>query len=126
MATTAQGTFTISMTPDTASAYGRMTLAKQYDGELAAGAGGEMLSAMTATPGAAGYVALERVEGTLKGRQGSFVMLHMGTMADGQDTLSIVIVPHSGTEELTGIAGKMVFNVADGSHRYTLEYTLPQ
>ena len=61
-----------------------------------------MLSAVTDTKGAAGYVAIESITGVLQGRQGSFVVQHAGTMADGKQELSIVIVPHSGTGQLEG------------------------
>ena len=81
---------------------GRMSLDKQYHGDLEAAAKGEMLSAMTATEGSGVYVAIERVTGKLHGRSGSFVLHHTGTMARGAQQLSIAVAPDSGTGELAG------------------------
>ena len=84
-----------------------------------------MLTAGTDVKGSAGYVALERVTGTLQGRSGSFVLQHSGTMAHGELQLSITVVPDSGTGQLTGIAGKMNIIIAAGKHSYEFDYTLP-
>ena len=105
---------------------GRFILDKQYHGELEGTAKGQMLAAGTSVKGSAGYVAIERVTGTLKGHSGSFVLQHSGTMTQGVPHIVITIVPDSGTHQLTGIAGKLTINVgADGKHSYDLEYTLP-
>jgi hypothetical protein len=67
---------------------------------------------------------MEQVAGTLDGRRGTFVLQHTGTMTRGALTLSVTVVPDSGTGELTGLAGKMEINIADGKHSYDFEYTL--
>ena len=86
-----------------------------------------MLTASTAVKGSGAYVAIERVTGTLKGREGTFALQHMGTMTQNAPQLTINIVPDSGTGQLKGIAGKMNITIAaDGKHSYELEYTLPQ
>jgi hypothetical protein len=104
----------------------RMTLAKQYHGDLEATGKGEMLTAGTEVKGSGAYVAIEKVNGTLKGRTGSFVLQHAGTMAQNVPQLSVIVVPDSGTGELKGLTGKMAINIAaDGKHSYDLEYTLP-
>jgi len=104
----------------------RMTLDKQYHGELEATGNGQMLTAGTEVKGSGAYVAIEKVTGTLKGRSGSFILQHAGTMAQNVPQLSVVVVPDSGTGELKGMAGKMTINIAaDGKHSYDLEYTLP-
>ena len=103
----------------------RMTLDKQYHGDLEAVGKGQMLTAGTEVKGSGAYVAIEKVTGTLKGRKGSFVLQHMGTMAQSVPQLTITIVPDSGTDELKGISGKMIINIAAGKHSYDLEYTLP-
>lgn len=127
----AQGAFDVKMAPLTLddktaeSTLGRMSLDKQYHGDLEASAKGEMLSAMTSVKGSAGYVAIEHVDGTLSGRKGSFVLQHTGTMTRGQQSLSVSVVPDSGTGQLTGISGTMVIDIADGKHSYTFNYTLP-
>ncbi len=84
-----------------------------------------MLSAMTDVQGSAGYVAIERVSGTLGGRTGSFVLQHSGTMTRGAPQLSVTVVPDSGTGQLVGLAGKMSIQIEGGKHLDELEYTLP-
>jgi hypothetical protein len=101
-----------------------MTLDKQYHGALEAVSRGQMLSAFTSVKGSAGYVAIEKVSGTLDGRSGTFVLQHSATMNRGVPDLSIVVVPDSGTDQLTGLTGRMVINIADGKHLYEFEYTI--
>ena len=107
------------------STLGRMALDKTYAGDLAGTGKGAMLSALTSVQGSAGYVALERVSGTLHGRRGSFVLQHDGLMTRGARQLSIVVVPDSGSGELAGLAGRMDIQIADGKHYYTFDYELP-
>jgi len=126
---TARGTFDVKVipqAPDDAAGgpFGRLFLDKTFHGQLDATSKGQMLAAGTATEGSAGYVALEIVSGTLDGRQGSFILQHVGSMAKGVPTLNVTIVPDSGTEQLTGIAGRMAIIIADGKHSYELAYTL--
>jgi hypothetical protein len=107
------------------STLARYSLAKQYHGDLDGTARGMALTAGTDVKGSAGYVALERLTGSLKGRSGSFVLQHSGTMAHGESQLTITVVPDSGTGQLVGIAGKMAIVVAAGKHSYEFEYSLP-
>ncbi len=86
---------------------------------------GEMLAFRTAVEGSAGYVAIERVNGTLDGRAGSFALQHSGTMDRGTPTLSVTVVPDSGTEALTGLSGSMTIDVGE-EHRYGFTYRLPE
>ena len=105
---------------------GRNSLAKKFKGDFEGTSKGEMMSAGTAVQGSAGYVAIERMSGTLKGRTGTFLLLHQGTMKKGGDfKLSIVVVPDSGTDGLTGLSGTMKIIIADGKHSYEFDYTLP-
>jgi hypothetical protein len=85
-----------------------------------------MLAAMTEVKGSAGYVAMERVDGTLKGRKGTFALQHSGTMNRGVPQLSVTVVPDSGTGQLIGLAGKMTIIITEGKHSYEFEYTLPE
>jgi hypothetical protein len=104
----------------------RMTLDKHYHGDLEGTGKGQMLTAGTEVKGSGAYVAIEKVAGTLKGRSGSFVLQHTGTMTQNAPQLTILVVPDSGTGELKGLTGKMMINIAaDGKHSYDLEYTLP-
>lgn len=125
----ATGPFDVKMAPASAAdaAVGRFTLDKKYHGDLEAIGTGEMLTAMTAVKGSAGYVAIEKVTGTLAGRTGSFHLQHHGVMNRGAPTLMITVVPDSGAGELTGLTGKMDISIAaDGAHYYTFEYSLPE
>lgn len=104
---------------------GRMSIDKQFHGDLEATSLGQMLAAMTEVPDSAGYVALERVTGSLHGRSGSFSLQHTGTMKRGVPELSVTVVPDSGTGQLAGLAGRMAIVIAGKKHSYEFEYTLP-
>jgi hypothetical protein len=127
--TRASGTFDVKLTPQTMdnksdASLGRMSIDKQFHGDLEGTSKGEMLSAGTSVKGSGGYVAIERVSGTLQGRSGSFVLQHSGTMTRGAPQLTITVVPDSGVGQLAGLAGKMMITIADGKHSYDFEYTL--
>jgi len=124
--TRATGTFEVKLTPQSAKddPVGRMSIDKQFHGELEATSKGEMLSVFTEVKGSAGYVAMERVTGTLRGHGGSFVLQHTGTMNRGEPQLSVTVVPDSGTGDLAGLTGKMEIIIADGKHSYVFEYTI--
>ncbi|HEX5830294.1 MAG TPA: DUF3224 domain-containing protein, partial [Gemmatimonadaceae bacterium] len=130
MVARASGTFEVTLTPQPADDYvdgaalGRMTIDKRFQGDLEGSSRGQMLTGMTSVKGSAGYVAVERVSGTLAGRRGTFVLQHSGTMARGAPTLIITGVPDSGTDELAGLSGTMTIDVASGKHSYTFEYTI--
>jgi hypothetical protein len=102
----------------------RMSIDKQFHGDLEATSQGEMLSAGTDTKGSAGYVAIERVIGTLNGRSGGFVLQHNATMTRGAPYLNIVVVPDSGTGELVGLGGTMHIIIDKGKHSYDFQYSL--
>ncbi|MET0230930.1 MAG: DUF3224 domain-containing protein [Rhodanobacteraceae bacterium] len=103
----------------------RMSLDKRYHGDLDAISKGEMLTAMTGTQGSAGYVAIEKVTGTLGGREGTFALQHSATMTRGAPDLRIIVVPDSGTGALAGLAGTMKIVIAEGGkHFYEFEYAL--
>lgn len=131
MSMLAKGTFTVEMKPQTEPntaegvSLGRISLDKQFEGDLVATGKGDMLTALTPTKGSAGYVAIERVAGTLQGRSGSFVFQHSGTMDQGAQRLSITVVPGSGTGALAGISGAFRISLAEGKHFYEFEYALP-
>jgi hypothetical protein len=130
MTTLAAGTFDVHLTPEANDslpagvALGRLAIDKQFHGDLEATSRGAMLSARTPVADSAGYVAIERVSGTLGGRRGSFVLQHNGVMTRGVSSLTIHVVPDSGTDELAGLAGEMTINIADGKHFYAFDYTL--
>jgi hypothetical protein len=104
---------------------GRMSIDKQFQGDIEGSSKGQMLATSTAVPGSAAYVALERVTGTLAGKRGSFSLQHSAWMADGSQGMTITVVPDSGTEELVGLTGTFRIIIADGKHSYEFDYVLP-
>ena len=130
MTNRAQGRFDVKMAPLTMAdekadpTLGRMSIDKRFEGDLEATSKGEMLSAGSGVQGSAGYVAIERVTGTLRGRRGAFTLQHTGVMTRGAPRLTITVVPDSGTEELAGLAGAMSITIAGKEHSYDFEYTL--
>lgn len=127
----AKGEFIVKLLPlavegqPEGSKLGRMSIDKTITGDLIAVTSGQMLSAMTDVKGSAGYVAIERVEGALGGKTGSFVLQHTGTMNRGTPSLSVTVVPDSGTGELLGLSGDFKIIIADGKHNYEFAYILP-
>ena len=127
MTTTAHGPFEVTITPALADAtLGRLILEKHFHGDLEATSNGQMLTAGTDVADSAGYVAIERVSGTLHGRRGTFVLQHSGTMTRSVPHLTITVVPDSGTDQLWGLAGTMTITIIDGKHIYGLAYTLAE
>ena len=127
----ASGTFDVKLTPQAAeegdAGLGRMSIDKQFHGDLEGTSKGFMLSsAATVVKGSGGYVAMEKITGMLKGRTGSFVLQHSGTMTRGTPQLSVTVVPDSGTGQLEGISGTLTIKIDQGKHSYEFDYTLPE
>src|SRR5678815_288107 len=126
MTNRANGTFEVKMSPQEANmSVGRMTIDKQFQGDLFGASKGQMLMASSeSVKNSAGYVAIEKVTGTLNGKRGSFYLQHNGVMNRGAGELSVNVLPDSGTDELTGLRGKMNIIIANGDHSYEFDYTL--
>lgn len=128
----AYGAFSVALAPqrepDEADgvSMGRMSIAKQFDGDLVGTSRGEMLTAITPVEGSAGYVAVERFSGKLGERSGSFVLQHSGLTTRGAQQLLIIVVPDSGTGQLAGIAGTFRLQISNGNHFYEFDYSLPE
>ena len=125
----ASGTFAVTVTPQApdegdTTRIGRLSLDKVFEGDLVATSKGQMLAQSTATEGSAGYVAMEVVTGSLNGRSGSFTLQHLGKMTRGNPELHVYVVPDSGTDDLTGLSGKMAIIIEGGKHSYEFEYEL--
>ncbi|HAF15470.1 MAG TPA: DUF3224 domain-containing protein [Blastocatellia bacterium] len=124
----ASGKFAVKLNPqedkDGDPTVGRMSIEKEFQGDLEGPSKGQMLAVSTDVKGSAGYVAMERVSGTLQGKSGTFALQHSGTLTRGAAQLSVTVVPDSGTGQLVGLAGKMTINIVDGKHLYEFEYTL--
>jgi hypothetical protein len=128
----ATGTFEVKMTPQATddytaagSALSRFTFDKQFHGDLEATSKGQMLAAGDYASGSAGYVAMERVTGTLSGRSGAFLLQHSATMDHNVPSLSITVVPGSGSGQLAGISGTLNIRIEGGKHFYDFDYVLP-
>jgi hypothetical protein len=124
------GTFEVKLSPQDQGAdmpVGRMTIDKQFQGDLAGTSKGQMLMASSGTvKDSAGYVAIEKVTGTLNGRRGSFYLQHNGVMTRGVGELRITVIPDSGADQLVGLSGKMNIIIVEGKHSYEFEYTLAE
>ena len=127
--TTAKGTFDVKITPQASDLapegpnLGRMSLDKQYHGDLEASAKGEMITAAgIAVKESAAYSAVERVTGTLHGKKGSFALQHTGVMTRGTPSLNITVVPDSGTGELAGLTGKMDIIIEGKQHSHVFKH----
>jgi hypothetical protein len=128
----ATGTFEVKLLPTgtddvtPGSTLGRMSIEKTFHGDIDGTSRGEMMTAMTPTEGSAGYVAIERVTGSVHGRAGSFVLQHGGVMNRGTSQLTILVVPDSGTGALAGPSGRMAITIENGVHSYDFHYSLPE
>jgi len=129
MSSPAAGTFEVTMSPEPpydtndGASIARVSIKKQFKGDLEASSSVEMIGARSEVKGSAGYVAIERVNGSLHGKNGTFVLQHSGTMTRGKGELSVTVVPDSGTGELKGIAGRMTIEIVEGKHLYSFDYT---
>jgi hypothetical protein len=127
----ATGTFEVKLTPlDPAfkaedNSIGRYSIDKQFHGALEATSKGEMLSGGGTVKGSGGYVAIERVFGSLDGRSGTFILQHNGTMQAGVYHLNVIVIPDSATAQLSGLQGSMDIIIKDGKHSYDFTYSLP-
>jgi len=130
MTNRASGTFEVKLNPQEQGAdmpVGRMSIDKQFQGDLVGTSKGQMLMASSSSvKNSAGYVAIEKVTGTLNGRRGSFYLQHNGVMTRGAGELTITVIPDSGTDQLVGLRGKMNIIIAEGKHSYEFEYTLAE
>ena len=102
----------------------RNTVRKEFSGEMVGTSETQMIGAVTATPGSAGYVAIEHFTGSVGGRTGSFVLQHSGVMNRGDARLTVTIVPDSGAGDLAGISGTLEIHNEAGQHSYVLHYEI--
>ena len=123
----ARGSFDVKLNPQTSyeETIGRMSIDKEFRGDLQGTSRGEMLGIMGTVKGSGGYVAMERVNGNLSGRSGTFVLQHSGANRKGESRMTVTVVPDSGTAQLVGLEGTMIITVENGQHFYSFEYSLP-
>ena len=124
----ATGTFEVKLTPEPDASgeavVGRMTIAKNFQGDIDGTSKGLMIMAGTAVQGSAGYVALEKVSASIDGKSGTFYLQHHGIMNRGEGKLTVVVIPDSGTDGLTGLSGTMAIKIEEGKHFYDFDYTV--
>jgi hypothetical protein len=106
------------------TSFGAFRFDKQFHGDLVATSVVQMLSVGTGVGGSAAYVAVERIDGVLHGRKGTFAVHHTGVMNRGTPSLAVVVVPDSGTGELVGLSGAMTIDIIDGKHLYGFDYAI--
>ena len=124
----ATGTFEVKLTPQDDKSedksLGRMTFVKEWHGDLEGTSTGQMLTGGDVAKGSAGYVAMEKFTGAVKGRKGTFILQHNATMTKGKGDLTITVVPDSGTDQLEGITGKLSIRIESGKHFYDFDYSI--
>jgi len=129
MSNRAVGTFEVKLNPQddgSETPVGRMSIEKQFQGDLEGTSRGQMLMASSESEkGSAGYVAIEKVTGTLNGRRGTFYLQHNATMNRGIGDLNIIVIPDTGADQLSGLTGKMNIIIEAGKHSYEFDYELP-
>jgi hypothetical protein len=102
-------------------------MVKQFRGGLEGSAETLFTSAFDQEKGVGTYVAMESFTGTLDGRTGTLNIAHTATTDGGPERLHevVVIVPESGTGDLTGVTGTGRMRIEeDGSHHLDLDYEL--
>jgi Protein of unknown function (DUF3224) len=129
----ASGTFDVKLAPvgndstPEGPNLGRMSMDKTFKGDFEGIGKGEMITAAgIAVKESAAYSAVERLTGTLHGKKGSFALQHTGIMDRGQPSLTITVVPDSGTGALVGLTGKMDIMIEGTEHNYVFEYSMPK
>ena len=126
----AKGTFDVKVAPLGSEpewgGFGRLSIDKAFHGDLEGASRGQMMAEGDPRSGSGGYVALERVTGTLGGRKGSFVLQHSGTMSGGKAEMTVTVVPGSGTDGLKGLAGTFRILIEGGQHHYEFDYSFPE
>lgn len=122
----ARGSFDVKLNPQTSyeETIGRISIDKEFKGDLQGTSRGEMLGVMGTVKGSGGYVAMERVNGNLSGRSGAFVLQHSGVNSRGESRMTVTVVPDSGTDQLVELEGTMTITVENGKHLYSFEYSL--
>ena len=127
---TATGSFTVDTFDATpldgdGGVLAHVELTKTFSGGLTGTSTVYMTSARTAVDNSAGYVAIERVVGVVDDLDGTFVLQHSGTSDGGMQSLTVTVVPDSGTGSLAGLRGEFTIGAdAPGGHDYTFTYTL--
>ena len=101
----------------------RAEVTQRFDGAVTGEGAAQWLMSYR-RDGTARFVGLQRVNGSLEGRQGSFVLETAGDF-DGQvASWRAAVIPHSATGELEGLSGTGTFTAPHGSRAsFELDYS---
>jgi hypothetical protein len=101
----------------------RAHISKTFTGDLVGTSETDLITVTAENPAA--YVAIERFDGTVHGRKGTFILEHEAGGDNGVPWMTWKIVESAGTGELAGLRGEGQIVIGpDGGHSYTLEYEL--
>jgi len=102
----------------------RASVTKAFTGDLE-GEGRVEYLMMYRSDGSASFVGFERVVGRIGGKAGTFVLQRTGVFESGQAKETYVVVPGSGTGDLSGLTGDGHSEVGHGmEHPFELRYEL--
>jgi hypothetical protein len=101
-------------------------IALTFEGDLEASCESQALMAY-AEDGAASYVGMQQVAGTLGGHKGTFMMEWSGTYSDNVARVRWTVVPGTATGGLKGLTGEGGYEAGQtmSGIPYTLDYELP-
>src|SRR5262245_39603181 len=101
----------------------RASVAKSLQGDIAGESTLEYLMSYHEN-GTVSFVGLERVVGSVGGREGSFVLQRIGADESGVLKETYFVVPGSGTGDLRGLRGEGSATLGEQAERYpfTLDY----
>ncbi len=100
----------------------RTLVSKTFRGEIEGTSTAELLMSVC-SDGSAAYVGVERIEASVHGRAGSFVLIHHAIAGDGAQTATWTIAPGSATGELRGLRGTATIGDGpEGGHSFILDY----
>jgi hypothetical protein len=106
----------------------KMTLAtveQKFSGDIEGDGAVRWLMAYRAD-GTARFVGMQKVDGSLAGRRGSFVLETAGDFDGQMARWSVTVIAGSGTDELTGLTGAGNFGAEHGPEAtYQIDYQLP-
>jgi len=135
----ARGEFFLDWRPDPpfdeapGGSLSRVTVTKEWTGDIVGTSTAHLLTAMSPVRNSGGYVAVERMDVSIGGRSGTFILQHSAiSAAGGEAELSVTVVPDTGTGELASLAGSLTVTVVGrdnptdrgGRHLYEMSYDL--
>jgi Protein of unknown function (DUF3224) len=103
----------------------RTHLTKTFTGDVEGTSDAQILTVHN-VDGPAAYVGIERVDASVHGRRGTFVLQHGASVVEGVPSLTITVVPGTGSGALEGLLGTATVTIdSEGKHTFELDYELP-